>query len=573
MAWQQTPFTIPLLLAAASSLFIAAVAWRHRGRTGARSLAALMVGSTWWSVFYAVSLAHTDLAVKLLAAKAMYVGVGVVPVAWLVFAAEYTGRLQWLTRRRVGLLFVIPTVSVLLVWTNEFHGLVWASVETVTQSGIVVMGVTYGGWFWVHAAYLYLLLAVGTALVLRMVVGSEDVYRGQAIALVVAVLIPWGANALYLAGITGIWDPTNVGIVFSGAVLTVAIFRHQLLDFVPAAREVAREEIIDSMTEAVIVVDRRDLVVDLNPAAETVVGEPVGTAIGRPLGELFPGVAELSGGDDSDGPVHAEVTRPVDGVDHTFDVRIAPLRRGYGTITGRLITLRDVSDRIERERRIEQQRQLLTVVNRVLRHDIRNDMNLVLALADELQHTYPDDAVVDRITQKGNDILDLSERARQLEQLLRSDADQRTVVDVSGVVARKVDAVAQAYPAAELTLERPAYADVYANDLIDSAIGNLIENAIEHNDRPEPRVDVTVSPDDGEGVTVEIADDGPGMPPRERQVIETGTETALDHSSGLGLWLAYWIVTESGGEIGFSQNEPRGTVITVRLESAGADPG
>lgn len=574
MAWQQTPFTIPLVAATVSSLVIAVVAWRHRDYTGARALTALMLGGAWWSLFYAVGLASVDLAGKLVAYKLMYVGIGVVPVAWLVFAMEYTGREEALTRRRLWLLLVVPAVTVALVLTNQYHGLIWSSVDTVTRSDIVVMRITYGPWFWVHTAYSYLLLAGGTALVLRMVLLSQHIYRGQAVALAIAVLVPWGANVLYLSGVTGVWDPTNVGIVFSGAIIAVAIFRHQLLDVVPAAREVARDEIIDSMTEAVIVVDRRDHVVDLNPAAEPIIGQSASEAVGEPLDAVLPSAADVATPLDGDAPHGAELTRTVDGDERTYDVRISPLRRGFGTITGRLVTLRDVTERNERERRIERQRQLLAVINRVLRHDIRNDMNLLLALADELQSAHPDDPAVERIVQKGRDIVDLSERARRFEQVVGGGGVQRQVVDVAGVVERQVADLQQSYPDARLSIDRPDRAEAYAHQLIDSAVGNLLENAIKHNDRDEPRVEVRVvtrdAGDDGE-VLVEIADDGPGLPEREQEVLQMGAETALEHSSGLGLWLAYWFVTESGGDIGFSENEPRGTVCTLRLEAAPSD--
>lgn len=572
MAWQQTPFTIPLAVATVISLLIGAVAWRHRGRTGAQPLAALMAASAWWAVTYLTAISSTDPAIQVAASKLMYVGIGGVPVAWLVFAAEYTGRLGWLTRRRIGLLLVVPTISVVLVLTNEVHGLIWDTVVTTTQSGLVVTSVTYGAWFWVHVVYLYLLLAAGTLLILRMVAVSPTVYRGQAIALVVAVLIPWGANALYLGGVTGVWDPTNIGIVFSGALLLVAIFRHQLLDLVPAAREVARDEIIDSMTEAVIVVNRRDTVVDINSAAEAIIDRSAAETVGTPLDELFQEVASLPVPLDGASPQRAQITRPVYGEERTFDVRVSPLRRGYGAITGRLITLRDVTERIRREERIEHQRQLLAVVNRVLRHDIRNEMNLVLALAEKLQSDHPEDETVDRILQKGRDVVDLSERARHLEQVAGTGGDARQVVDIVGVVDREVADLIQSYPASEVEVTSPDRARVLANGLIDSAIGNLLENAIKHNDRSEPSIAVRVDrPEAGGSFVVEIADDGPGLPARERAVIETGAETALEHSSGLGLWLAYWIVTKSGGEIAFSENEPRGTVITVELQAAEAD--
>ena len=113
---------------------------------------------------------------------------------------------------------------------------------------------------------------------------------------------------------------------------------------------------------------------------------------------------------------------------------------------------------------------------------------------------------------------------------------------------------------------------MFAIDLVDSALRNVLENAAEHNDQPDPEVAVTVTRDaDRHGdIIVEIADNGPGLPDREQEVIEAGTETALKHSSGLGLWIAYWTISNSGGAITFTENTPRGSVITVRLPPASA---
>nr|WP_241768313.1 ATP-binding protein [Haloferax sp. ATB1] len=111
---------------------------------------------------------------------------------------------------------------------------------------------------------------------------------------------------------------------------------------------------------------------------------------------------------------------------------------------------------------------------------------------------------------------------------------------------------------------------VSADDLIESAIKHLIDNALEHNDRVIPEVGVTVdrsatSPD---YVEIRIADNGPGVPDAELSVLESGTETPLQHISGLGLWLVQWIIDRSNGQLRFAENDPRGTIAIVGLRTA-----
>lgn len=121
-------------------------------------------------------------------------------------------------------------------------------------------------------------------------------------------------------------------------------------------------------------------------------------------------------------------------------------------------------------------------------------------------------------------------------------------------------------------------ATVYGSNALGEAIEELLANAVEHNDSADPTVWVRTDGDsadgtsDGRFLTLEIADDGPGLPEMEREVFEAGSETPLQHSSGLGLWLARLVVEDLGGEMTVDDREPRGTVVTVRLPRAAAGP-
>jgi signal transduction histidine kinase len=112
----------------------------------------------------------------------------------------------------------------------------------------------------------------------------------------------------------------------------------------------------------------------------------------------------------------------------------------------------------------------------------------------------------------------------------------------------------------------------FAGDLLPSAVDNLVENAIEHNDRERPHVQVTVERATTDGVShveIRVADDGPGIPDTDRRLLVGDPDARLEEATGLGLWLVNWIVTESGGSVSYAPNEPRGSVVTVRLPTEG----
>jgi signal transduction histidine kinase len=205
----------------------------------------------------------------------------------------------------------------------------------------------------------------------------------------------------------------------------------------------------------------------------------------------------------------------------------------------------------------------LTVLNRILRHDIRNDVNIVQGYAEMIKEGELDPVEgADGILQKAEEVIALSDRARKFERVLRRGESEKEVIDLAEMVDSHVGSIQDRYVGVDITAEIDHDALLEASPFVHSAISNVIENAIEHNDNPVATVQVDLSVTDY-CVVLSVSDDGPGIPPQELEIIERGTETPLDHSSGLGLWIVHWIVTESGGRIEHEPNEPTGS--TVRL--------
>lgn len=234
-------------------------------------------------------------------------------------------------------------------------------------------------------------------------------------------------------------------------------------------------------------------------------------------------------------------------------------------IEGFVVHTRDVTDRVQQRQRVE-------VLNRILRHDLRNDMNLLIGYIDQLLGLEPSPTLRDKLQLMEDvcrDLVDLSNEIRDMEQMLSDQSLNRTQIDIVDVIEDHGQQMARQYPEATIQTDLPDESIVYMNELIGSAIDNLIENGIEHNDQEDPVVEISaVESEDEDGFTrVEIADNGPGLPETERKVLEEGEETQLHHSSGLGLWLVNWILTESGGEVVFEENDPRGTIVTLLLPS------
>ncbi|RLC59259.1 MAG: PAS domain-containing sensor histidine kinase, partial [Chloroflexota bacterium] len=202
-------------------------------------LALLMLAVAVWSLGYALELGSADLPTQVFWAKVEYLGIVSVPVMWLAFVLQYSGREKWLTRRNRVLLAIIPLVTLLLVWTNDTHGLIWSNIGQDTSSPFLVLDLTYGAGFWINWVYSYLLLLLGTLLLIQTLLRSLYLYRGQLIALLIGALAPWIGNALYVSGLDPFphLDLTPFAFTLSGLAVAWGLFRYRLLDIVPVARD------------------------------------------------------------------------------------------------------------------------------------------------------------------------------------------------------------------------------------------------------------------------------------------------------------------------------------------------
>jgi signal transduction histidine kinase len=205
------------------------------------------------------------------------------------------------------------------------------------------------------------------------------------------------------------------------------------------------------------------------------------------------------------------------------------------------------------------------VLNRVLRHNLRNELAVITAHADDLAGRLdgPDAERVDAVAESASTLADLAARAQEVERLLDDTDTPTTPVDVAALVRSVASDVRESSPGATVTVETPDAPTVETRaSVLRAVLEHLTENAVVHHDG-DPRVDLSVTAADG--VTIRVADDGPGIPDHELAAVTSGTETDLTHGSGLGLWLVKWGVDLLGGDLTFGSRAGGGTVVTVRL--------
>jgi PAS domain S-box-containing protein len=239
-----------------------------------------------------------------------------------------------------------------------------------------------------------------------------------------------------------------------------------------------------------------------------------------------------------------------------YDGNVPDSERTPDDIVGIQLMVRDASDRRQREG-------LISVINRVLRHNVRNEMTVIEGyaemLADELDGDSADQAT--HIKAAANRLLNLSETAQQIEQN-RDLSDELAPLDIVPVIERVTSECKMRYADGSITVATPETAVAETLPRVETALFELIDNAAKHGGDPAS-VDVEVGVTDLR-IVVRVSDNGPGLPNTERAVLDTGEETPLAHGQGLGLWLSYWIVTSVDGEIEVVEYE-QGTTIEIRL--------
>jgi hypothetical protein len=283
---QNTPFTLPLFLVALVSAGLAFTVWRRRPGPGVTPFVVLMLALTQWSLGNMLELTVSNFELKTFLANFQFIGITTVPAAWLAFTLDYTGRGKWLTRRNIALLTIMPAITVVVALTNV-GGLFRTSVFPITRGEYILMGTVMGPAYWVHAAYSYLLLVAGAVLLIQSFVRSSRLYRRQTATLLVASFVPWVANFLTIFDLNPLapLDLTPFAFTITGLAMGWSIVRFRLLDIVP----VARDTIIENMRDAVLVLDARNRVVDIN-CARAIGILSSSAAIGKPAELICPAI-------------------------------------------------------------------------------------------------------------------------------------------------------------------------------------------------------------------------------------------------------------------------------------------
>jgi signal transduction histidine kinase len=456
-------------------------------------------------------------------------------VPWFLFTLQYTGRvmdIRWQT--------------VVLLYTPLLGYALNIAISFLNIEGLLVVQSLIGAGTFLYALSLVL---VGSALLLW------TTYQYGHLSFFAAGLLVTGPIGVFLTAnvqtVLAELTPLTVGFLTSGylfllLVSALGVVRYETFEVTPAVGTLGEREIVREIDDLVFVVDDDTHIIECNEAvAETldrsrtgVLGSDLSTVLGHDRDELA-----------------ARETVTLDTVDgkRRYDPQLSAITDQHDRELGVLVSLHDVTERELREQR-------LTVLNRVLRHNLRNKIEVVKGHAEVLDAN-GDSEHLRTILDTADSIGDLGDSARRIDQFVSgSPSSNCTEVDVAATIHEQLERLDTPSHDVTVSVDVPPVAPVETNrEALAGALDSALDNALTY---AETSVDVTVT-ERQDGYTVSIADDGPGIPEVELDSLDSGTETALQHGTGLGLWQLKWAVMTMGGDLDVETGD--GTTVTFTV--------
>lgn len=585
---QNTPLLILWLISFASTFSMGVYTIRHRKHIASIPLAAMCFFAAIWAGAYIFELDGITLTTKLWGLRIGYIGIIGVPLSWAAFALAFSGHAKWLTRRNVMLALIFPVVTELVVFTNNIHH--WFFTNTTLYNnpitGLVALDNPRGWWFWLHVLYAYAFLILGTYLLIQEYWTKKEIYRSQIFANLLAIFLPWIANGIIVSGALPVlpFDFTSLTFSISILILGWSFLRHGFLDLVP----VAHRAIVESISDAVIVLDSDLRLVDINPSALELFHLKDSSAIGQSFESVLQPTIQLDQQALRQHGYHKQIALEAAGQPVKWlDLHISSLRDPAAQ-GGQIITLRDVTSLKENEAALAIARdeaieansfktQLLANVS----HELRTPLGVIMGYTDLIaRKSYGE------INEKQAAILSrIRESTEYLDSLVSELLDQAQLDSGKLKLVETPFAPREVFgkTSNQLSILTEAksldYQFSISDDLPISIVGdsqrlkqilvNLISNAIKFTEKGSVRAKIFKA--SATEWKIEVTDTGPGIPEEALRTIFEPFKQLPEASKvfrkgyGLGLSITRQLIHLMGGEIDVESRLNVGTTFIVTL--------
>ena len=559
MGFQVTYYIIPLVLAFLLCLTVMVYLRGKRDIPGVQSFLVIIAGLAVWSFFDACVHVMTEVQAREFFDAASYLGIAIVPASWFLFTVRYTGRGVLRGRTAVAALYTLPAITLALAFTYPLHGLIWSSYTTELHNGIVVSAKVYGTWFWAHIVSSYIFVMAGIVLLLSHSTFSNNLFARQKAILLIGILLPWAGNFATLSiGMSHtVIDFTLLAFIFSCLAIIYGLFEYGLLDIVP----LAQRNIFDNLSDAFVVIDAKGKVVEANKSSKTLLADG-SDLYGRPFSPLLtrhPAVRDALDALPSQRET-ARITEELGEV--AYETTVTPLLQGSEYL-GAVILSRDITLRKRSEDTVKELNDMLFLINRILRHDISNNLTIARMSLELMDGCDPD--LRGRVQASLDRSVELILRMKEFESAVAHEGRGRTqrLVDL-------LSSIAAGYPSLHVDINGKT--GLMADTSLYVVFENIIRNAYVHGNADLVTIDITETPDLH---IVAVGDNGTGLSSVAKEhAFDEGFSYGRRKGTGMGLYIVKKLMEQQGGSVEIGDNYPRGALVTVKIkkEKKAANP-
>ncbi len=576
MSFDFNVFALVLLIIGSANLFLAVILFQRNGEI-VKWFASLMFFISLWSIAYSFELASSTLEQMLFFIKVEYLGIAFLPAIWVVFVLNFVNKVEWLTKANLSLIFFISIIEFTLVISNNYHKLQYKTVTIDNSDGIPLLSFSPGIVYIIHTVYFYCMLIFGMYLLINTLVKGYFIYKKQYISIILAALIPWITNLIYIVGYRpfGHIDLTPYAFIITSSTIAFSLLRHSLFNLIP----IAREKVIENMSEGVIIIDSQYRILDINSVVLKFLNATHNEIIGKNLLEIIDDKALLTEHLQLANGIHFTINTH----NRIFDITANEINPMKGVYKGSLLIFRDITESELAKEKLEKQTKELEELNRlkdklfsIIAHDLKAPF---ASLVSMLRIVSDDDISHDEFKQylpKLTENVDYT--SSLLENLLNWSKSQidavkivvepillKDLVEVEITFFNKLSAEKNIRIINEITNEYLVNAD---RNTVQLVFRNLFSNAIKFCKSGDSIIVSTQIINDKE--TVIFKDTGIGMSADKVEKLfgsETFTTLGTDNEkgTGLGLLLCKDFLNKTGGKIHVESEVGVGTTFYIQF--------
>ena len=565
------PLSLLLFITGIAGILISLYLLQYRKSPGVFYLSLMQFFTALWAIFYGFEYSAITIDLKLLWSKFSYLGIAFTPVSFLLFALSFSSKEDLVTKQIWSILIAIPTIFIVMVFTNDYHHLHWQSASIHPEYNTTVY--QYGILFWMLFVFTYTLLIISVVNIMQLLLRFPEYFQSQLIILVLACFFPITGNMMYLMDLNPVsgFDWTPIFFLVSGILLAYINIKYGIFYLVPFARN----KLIDIMRDGILVVDSMGRIADINPAFLKISQKQAHHVLGKNVSDVFPNLKSLVDQIAKNKELEQlEFSTEIEGSKHSFDMRISPLYDKRLFYSGRLIVLRDVTERTVSEKKtkvtndllkdeISEKEKLISDLDafaHTVAHDLKNMLGAIVTCSDMMEME------IDRKNEDGmrevNELIQLSANktlhvTKELLTLasVRQQDVASTEIDMFQVVSDSLDRIKDMVESNSVTIKVPEKwpTALGYHPWIEEVWVNYLSNAIKYGGTP-PVIEMGADQLPlQQKVRFWIKDNGKGLSQNEQdQLFQkfSRLDPTRAEGHGLGLSIVKRIVEKLEGDVG-----------------------